>query len=559
MKVNIKEEWMEEVVNLLTAEESKQVGPTWRWEARRGVVKLDIAEISDVSLEKLESYLGQHAVEGNRSAKLSRTAVRRWMAIKQCPDGNHKVLKLENLEPVLKEIIKAGDKGYVFEKQPDGNMVPWFVHGIEYKRASGRGPRREKACVKLTLMAENAGGKCVKTFGADDCRRRSLLHALEAKGLTLETTEHLARYREELRKFQQYNGHVGLQMDVTGVANLIDGWRGAGFRDVEKVGQPTRMVIDIEPPPKAKRHYYHDDGDEDKIVGPVHAPYWSADEDTLWEIPVHPILHMFDLEEHALYRIHVNQARPYVYNTEVERSLVLPPEAKDFIRSLISHSKETFQDIVKGKEGGTVVMLEGPPGVGKTLTAEVYSEVMERPLYRVHSSQIGIDPEKIEAQLKVVLARAERWGAILLIDEGDVFLHERGTDIIQNAVVGVFLRLLEYYRGVLFTTTNRGTQIDDAIISRLTARFEYQLPSADEQKELWRILGAQNGIEISDNHIDEVVRRLPDLSGRDIKNLLKLALVATQTPGTLTPDLLVHVARFRQTRTVAQQPTDYKE
>jgi len=71
----------------------------------------------------------------------------------------------------------------------------------------------------------------------------------------------------------------------------------------------------------------------------------------------------------------------------------------------------------------------------------------------------------------------------------------------------------------------------------------------DEQKQLWRVLGVQNGVAMPDDQIDEVVKRLPDLSGRDIKNLLKLALIAAETAEGVTPDLLVQVSRFRQART----------
>jgi MoxR-like ATPase len=37
-----------------------------------------------------------------------------------------------------------------------------------------------------------------------------------------------------------------------------------------------------------------------------------------------------------------------------------------------------MDDIVAGKSGGTTVLCAGPPGVGKTLTAEVYSEIIRR-------------------------------------------------------------------------------------------------------------------------------------------------------------------------------------
>jgi AAA+ superfamily predicted ATPase len=192
-------------------------------------------------------------------------------------------------------------------------------------------------------------------------------------------------------------------------------------------------------------------------------------------------------------------------------------------------------------------MLEGPPGVGKTLTVEVYSEVMERPLYKVQSSQLGTDPQSVEKQLKEVLQRSERWGAILLIDEADVYIHERNADIEQNAIVGVFLRVLEYYRGVLFMTTNRGTIVDDAIISRLTARFRYEVPNINDQRKLWRILADQNNIKLADAEIEIIVLRMQKLSGRDIKNLLKLAFVAEiRTGKPVTASTVERVAKFRQ-------------
>jgi SpoVK/Ycf46/Vps4 family AAA+-type ATPase len=256
---------------------------------------------------------------------------------------------------------------------------------------------------------------------------------------------------------------------------------------------------------------------------------------------------MFDLDEHADYRVHVNNVEPYVYDDTVDQKLVLPKDVKDFLEILIEHSRNKFEDIVKGKEGGTIVLIEGLPGTGKTLTAEVYSEKMHRPLYKVQSSQLGISAVEVEEKLKNVLHRAERWGAILLIDEADVYIHERGENIYQNAIVGVFLRVLEYYRGVLFMTTNRGTLTDDAIISRTTARFEYEMPGEDDQISLWMVMSDQNKVGLTREEIVEIVERLPNLSGRDIKNLLKLAMVMSANTGDrVTLKTIEFVSKFKQ-------------
>jgi AAA+ superfamily predicted ATPase len=113
--------------------------------------------------------------------------------------------------------------------------------------------------------------------------------------------------------------------------------------------------------------------------------------------------------------------------------------------------------------------------------------------------------------------------------------------------VGVLLRMLEYYRGVMFLTTNRGTIVDDAIISRLTARFSYQMPTEIEQMALWRILAEQNRITIDPMELRKIAKTLPRLSGRDIKNLLKLAYIYSLKKQTsITCATMQFVSRFKQ-------------
>lgn len=131
------------------------------------------------------------------------------------------------------------------------------------------------------------------------------------------------------------------------------------------------------------------------------------------------------------------------------------PEQTDLIDILTAEMDVLMDDIIEGKSGGTTVLCADPAGVGKTLTAEVYSEIIKRPLYRVHSGQLGLNVTEMEIALKNTLVRAQRWGAVMLIDEADVYIKRRDDNIAANAVVGVFLRVLEYFNGLLFLTTNR--------------------------------------------------------------------------------------------------------
>lgn len=134
----------------------------------------------------------------------------------------------------------------------------------------------------------------------------------------------------------------------------------------------------------------------------------------------------------------------------------------------------------------------------------------------------------------------------MLIDEADVYVAPRGDDLIQNAIVGVFLRVLEYQSSVLFLTTNRADSVDDAIESRCIARIDYRAPDANDQKTIWQVLAALNDQPLGKVDIETVVERYPNLTGRDIKQLLKLAAVlAAQRKTRVTPEIIDFVARFR--------------
>jgi len=215
--------------------------------------------------------------------------------------------------------------------------------------------------------------------------------------------------------------------------------------------------------------------------------------------------------------------------------LVLPEEEKELVRYLLSEGTST-KDIVAGKSGGTIIIATGPPGTGKTLTAQVYSESVQRPLYEIQCSQLGTSPDSLEQALLKVFVRSARWGAILLIDEADVYIHTRGDDIKQNAIVGVFLRLLEYYQGILFMTSNRIDCIDDAILSRASIWIEYSYPGPQQRENIWRVLAEQAGLKLQNSEGESIYKELANIgkfevSGRSIKGLLGLANKVAQRKG----------------------------
>jgi len=232
---------------------------------------------------------------------------------------------------------------------------------------------------------------------------------------------------------------------------------------------------------------------------------------------------VFHMAKHLRMRVHVRNLKAYEYDTKLIDKLIIPSHLKQLVHMLVEHKTTAFADVVAGKGGGAVVLLAGPPGVGKTLTAEVFAESEQRALYSVQCSQLGTDPEELEDALLKVFARANRWNAVLLLDEADVYVHERGDDLLQNSIVGVFLRVLEYQTTILFLTTNRPDDVDDAIASRCIARLNYDVPGPHDQREIWKVLAKTMGMTVAPKVLDGLYENNPKLSGRDIKNLLKLS------------------------------------
>ncbi|KAH8929567.1 P-loop containing nucleoside triphosphate hydrolase protein [Atractiella rhizophila] len=191
---------------------------------------------------------------------------------------------------------------------------------------------------------------------------------------------------------------------------------------------------------------------------------------------------------------------PVVFNKDIYDHLTIDPSHKKMIRALIqSNQSSLITDVVSGKGGGCIFVLHGPPGTGKTLTAESIAELLERPLYIISSGQLGTQAYDLEQTLRDCLQVAEQWKAVLLIDEADVFLEARSEhEMNRNALVAVFLRVLEYFQGVMILTTNRVKQFDPAFLSRISCALKY--PSLDQEQRMviWRKFLTLAGAEVED-------------------------------------------------------------
>lgn len=144
-----------------------------------------------------------------------------------------------------------------------------------------------------------------------------------------------------------------------------------------------------------------------------------------------------------------------------------------------------------------IILLHGGPGTGKTFTAESVAEIAEKPLYRVTCGDIGTKPDQVEKYLESVLHLGKIWDCVVLLDEADVFLEQRTlTDLERNALVSVFLRVLEYYEGILILTSNRVGTFDEAFKSRIQLSLHYEPLTKGQRHKIWKnFLGRLRSLE----------------------------------------------------------------
>ncbi|KAL8707332.1 MAG: hypothetical protein Q9220_007622 [cf. Caloplaca sp. 1 TL-2023] len=239
-------------------------------------------------------------------------------------------------------------------------------------------------------------------------------------------------------------------------------------------------------------------------------------------------------------------------------NLVLGSAELEIIRSLSKRQNSKHDiwaaDFIDGKGTGQIILLHGPPGVGKTYTVEAIAEWLHRPLLALTIADIGTKETRVEVELMKWFSLAEAWNAVLLVNEADIFLEKRqNRDLARNGLqekinlyYTAFLRRMEYFKGLLFLTTNRIGQIDDAFISRVHIAIGYKALEGEDRKRIWngffqKLIKERAGkIQIAPGAkkwvLEMAASGKAQLNGRDIRNALQTAITLAEAEAEEDPD-----------------------
>jgi|SRR5476649_218558 len=510
-------------------EVAKQLGPdamhlgyNFTFKRKKNNEKVDI-DLDNLALEHLEIL---RAVMKEKDEDETRRVSRLINVLKD--PAQKKIESVQEFATKLKQYLEENEWPLLHSVLSDQRGVAYVPYNVtfhpEVRRDRNGYGREEYATLSVAYNVRMNHSHETYNFSRRQVIGFTIPQILRARNLLVPDKEMTEDYEKVMARFADYGSQQGEQFLCRGLAYKTNGgrrWWSSSTVSMMNGTMTTRAIIDF-----GRDEDVQEDNEDDRSMPVVKSDLTGK----MVEVPTHPMLPVFSMAHHAMVWINVINMKPYKYEEDLMDKLILPKSHTRLIGALISNldalrdenDAENKSKTIKAKASASVILAKGLPGTGKTLTAEVYANEMRRPLYEIQSGQIGSRPEQIEENLAKILQRSARLRMPLLINEADVFIKERGDDPVQNAIVAVFLRLLEYHNGLVFLTSNRGDQIDDAFLSRCLAVIQFDTPKPAERLRLWKLMLKEFNVELTLPEIKEAVLYFPLVAGRDIQNLIRL-------------------------------------
>ncbi|KAK1238874.1 hypothetical protein MKX08_005935 [Trichoderma sp. CBMAI-0020] len=289
-------------------------------------------------------------------------------------------------------------------------------------------------------------------------------------------------------------------------------------KEIVKNGGSMRIVIDQESVPEEMQANFDFNGDF------VIKPHEEVKPRILMVCP--PTINAYNLEENIWTPVLVDKVDNVQFMDEPLRTLVMEAEIESLAISLVqshlaqmnpneSSSEDSGENdaryvmnLYEGhkppsqrrpgileREKGLTLLLHGGPGTGKTFAATCIAETVKSPLL---SDTIGIrDSFSVERQLSKMFQLAQRWHAILVLENANAFLTQRSRNEANSSAVTLAIR-------------TEGLEINGRDIQNITLAAEVNL--ARNQNTFLKVQHIQAVLE----NRKEFMKYIKNLSGSDM-------------------------------------------
>jgi len=173
-----------------------------------------------------------------------------------------------------------------------------------------------------------------------------------------------------------------------------------------------------------------------------------------------------------------------------KNELVINNELKERINLVIQEYKQQSKLKSFGLTHRRKIMLIGPPGTGKTMTAKVLAYELHLPLYIIQVDKLVTKfMGETSAKLRQIFDLIEKEHGVYLFDEFDAIGGERSLDNDvgeMRRVLNSFLQFIELDSSdsIIVAATNNPKLLDKALFRRFEDVLYYNYPNEEEVKKL---------------------------------------------------------------------------
>ncbi len=199
--------------------------------------------------------------------------------------------------------------------------------------------------------------------------------------------------------------------------------------------------------------------------------------------------------------------------------IILRDNLKQKIKRVLSEYYQKSKLLKYGMYNRRKILLAGPPGTGKTMTASIIATELQVPMYTIQMDKIVTKfMGETSAKLRQVFDVIKDQNGVFLFDEFDAIGSERGRDNDvgeMRRVLNSFLQFMENDKSqsIIIAATNNIKLLDKALFRRFDDILYYDFP---EKLEAIQLIKNRLANFLGKWNLNDILRNIKHLSHAEI-------------------------------------------